>query len=135
MSAEQIINSRLEALETYVQSNKIPADHGAGERNLAKVVLDMEIFVRTLVGDPPATKSELQTLVDGAIKNNIETLIDSKLRTAMQFSKVGNRDESGGQSWYKSVLESKAAQEIGTVVDAKQYRQWNKKMKNAIDQI
>ena len=88
-----------------------------------------------LRSDPPATKSELQTLVDGAIKNNIETLIDSKLRTTMQFSKVGKRDEGGGQSWYKSVLESKAAQDIGTVVDAKQYRQWNKNMNNAVDKI
>ena len=71
-SAEQVINNRLEALEGYVQSNKISADHGAGERNLAKVVLDMEIFVRTLVADPPASKSEIRSLVDRAIKANIE---------------------------------------------------------------
>ena len=53
-TVEQAINTRLDALETFLQSNRIPADHGAGERNIAKVVLDMEIFVRTLVSDPPS---------------------------------------------------------------------------------
>ena len=33
------------------------------------------------------------------------------------------------------MLDSKAIQELGTVVDSKQHRQWNKKMKNALEQI
>ena len=127
--------ARVEALERYVTSNRIPGAPGLGDRNLAKTILDMEIYVTTLIGDPPTKVSEINSIIENKMKTEIEMLIDSKLRTAMQFSKVGNRDEGGGQSWYKSVLESKAAQEIGTVVDAKQYRQWNKKMKNAIDQI
>ena len=49
------------------------------------------------------------------------------------MSKGGNNQDK--DSWYKSVFESKAIQDIGPVVDAKQYRQWNKKMKNAIEQI
>ena len=32
------------------------------------------------------------------------------------------------------ILESKAIQEIGKLTDAKSYRQWNKKMKNALEQ-
>ena len=63
-TVEQAINTRLDALDTFVQSNRIPSDHGADERNLAKMVLDMEIFDRTLASAPSATKSELQTLVE-----------------------------------------------------------------------
>ena len=47
------IATRVEALERYVTSNRIPGAPGLGERNLAKVVLDMEIYVATLIGDPP----------------------------------------------------------------------------------
>ena len=45
-----------------------------------------------------------------------EAHIDSKLKTAMQFARGGNRDEASSR--YKSVLEGKAVQEIGVVVDA-----------------
>ena len=134
-SAVEEITARVDALEAFVQSNRVPGAQGSGERNLAKVVLDMEICVSTLISDPPVKWNEINSIIENRIKSEIETLIDIKLRTAMQFSKVGNRDEGGGQSWYKSVLESKAIQEIGTVIDAKQYRQWSKKMKNALDQI
>ena len=117
------LKTRIEALESFVNSNRIQGAPGMGDRNLAKTVLDMEIFMTTLIGDPPPKKPE------------IEALVDSKIRTAMQFVQNGNQGQGGGQAWYKSVLESKAVQEIGNVVDAKQYRQWNKKMKNALDQI
>ena len=38
--------------------------------------------------------------------------------------------EARGTSLY-----SKAVQQVGVVVDAKQYREWNKQLKNALDQI
>ena len=135
MATDPAIISRIETLESWKQSNRLPTTDGLSERNLAKTLMDMEIYVSTLISDPPIKTSNVQEIFDNKIKSEIETLIDIKLRTAMQFSKVGNRDEGGGQTWYKSVLESKAIQEIGTVVDAKQYRQWSKKMKNALDQI
>ena len=133
-TAEQAIVSRIEAIERFAESNRIQGAPGFADRNLAKIVLDMEIFVKTLVDDPPIKMNEMQTAIENAIKTNVDAIIDSKLKTALQFSNYSNRSETN-QNWSKSVLESKAIQEIGTVVDAKQYRQWNKKMKNAIDQI
>ena len=68
------------------------------------------------------------------MKIGVEGLIEIKLRTAMRFAKGKYRDE-GGQSHFKSTLDGKAVQAIGLVVDSKQYGQWSKKMKNALNQI
>ena len=116
-----------------MRSSNLPGPSGL-ERNLAQTVLDMEIFVSTLTNNPPTQTSTVNALIEEKMTLEVEGLIDIKLRTVMQFAKGNARDE-GGQSWFKSVVESKAVQEIGPVVDAKQYRQWSKKMKNAIDQI
>ena len=53
MAATEEIVARVEALERYVTSNRIPGAPGLGDRNLAKTILDMEIYVTTLIGDPP----------------------------------------------------------------------------------
>ena len=45
--------TRLEALEAFRNSSKLPEPRGIGERNLAKNVLDMEIYVATLRNDSP----------------------------------------------------------------------------------
>ena len=45
-AAEQAIVERLEALEMFMSSNKLPGPPGI-ERDLAKTVLNMEIFVST----------------------------------------------------------------------------------------
>ena len=58
------ITARTDALETFVQSNRVPGPQGAGERNLAKVVMDMEIYVATLIGDPPTKSSEINSIVE-----------------------------------------------------------------------
>ena len=55
-------------------------------------------------------------------RDEANTLIDGKLHTT----------QSSG--YHKPVLESKAMQEVAKVADAKQYRAWNKKMKNALEQ-
>ena len=57
--------------------------------------------------------------------------MDENLKTALSMTQ-GN---PVGNNWWKSVVESKAIQELGAVVDSKQYRNWNKKMKNALEQI
>ena len=116
-----------------MNSNKLSGPAGI-ERNLAKTVLDMEIFVSTFINDPPAQISTVTALIEDKMKLEVEGLIDSKLRTAVQFAKGIARDE-GGKSLFKSVLESKASQQIGLVVGAKQYRQRNTKLTDALDQI
>ena len=81
-----------------------------------------------MINDPPAQIAIVTALVEEKMKLELEGLIDSKLHTAMHFAKGIARDE-GGHSWFKSVLGRKAVHEIGSVVDAKQYRQWNRDMK------
>ena len=92
-------------------------------------------YVTALASNPPIQTSNVNAIIEDKIKKEIEGIIDIKLRTALQLVQNGNQGQGGGQAWFKSVLESKAVQEIGNVIDAKQYRQWNKKMKNALDQI
>ena len=118
--------ARVEVLEASKNSNGLPTSDGSSERNLAKAVLDMEIYASTLINDPPIRKSNVDATIERKMKEEVEPLIDIKRRTAMQTAKDGNRGEAS--SWYKSVIESKAMQEIG-VVDAKQYRQLNKNIK------
>ena len=122
-SAVEELLARIGALEQHNLENALPDPRGTGFniRNIAQVLLAMESYVVTLKDNPPIQKS------------NLDELIDSKLKTAIAMSKGGNNQDK--DTWYKSVFESKAIQDIGPVVDAKQYRQWNTKIKNAIEQI
>ena len=91
------------------------------------VLDDMENYVRTLVDGPPIKASGLKY----SMSPELCELTREGIKTAMNLSKgTPNTD-----AWWKSVLESKAIQEIGPFVDSKQYRQWNKKMKNALEQV
>ena len=63
-----------------------------------------------------------QSMATRVDRDEVNTLIDAKLQ-ATQSSKYS-----------RPVLESKAMQEVSKVADAKQYRAWNKKMKNALEQ-
>ena len=119
-AVEQAIMARVETLEAWKKSNKLTTSDGSSERNPATTVLDMEIYVSTLINDPPMRQSNIDATIERKIKEEVEAIIDSKLRTAMQFARGGKRDEAS--SWYKSVLDSKAVQEIGVVVDAHQYQ-------------
>ena len=65
------------------------------------------------------------------MNSELGAIMDEKLKTAMSLTKAIPSNDA----WWKSLLESKAIQEIGPVVDSKQYRQWNKKMKNALEQV
>ena len=58
-------------------------------------------------------------------KITLDGMIDSKLDTAISMSKGDNHPE-GSACFNKSVFESKAIQDIGTVSDAKECWQWNK---------
>ena len=39
------------------------------------------------------------------------------------------------ESWYKAISESKGIQDLTTIADAKQHKQWNKKRKNTLDDV
>ena len=52
---------RLKTLEDFVLANKLPAS-ATGERSIAKALLDMEIYVKTLLEDPPMKMSHQSDL-------------------------------------------------------------------------
>ena len=57
----------------------------------------------------------------------LERLIDAKLRSAIVAMQQTERQPQSKQDFAKPILESKAIQDVGKVTDAKSYRQWNKK--------
>ena len=70
-----------------MNSSRITGPDGTGERSLGKTVLDMEIYVSTLISDPPLQQRKANEIIDERMKGNLEELIDSKLRTALKFAK------------------------------------------------
>ena len=60
---------------------------------------------------------------------SLEAIMDAKIKTAVHMT------EGRSQGFAKPILESKAISEVGKLTDAKSYRPWNRKVKNAIDQI
>ena len=54
------IRGRLKALEEFVIANKLPTTE-SGERSIAKAIVDMEIYVKALIDDPPVRGSGLRT--------------------------------------------------------------------------
>ena len=123
-TAEQLseVFARLQVIEGFANSNRLLND-----RTIGKAIIGIEAYVKTRVDDPQIQASGLRT----SMNSELGTIMDEKIKTAMNMSKGGIR---GTDLWWESILQSKAVQEIGPVVDAKQYRQWNKKMKNAPEQ-
>ena len=91
------------------------------ERPLAQSFVNLE----TRVLQQQQTSSNME---------EIERLIDAKLRSAIVAMQPTERQPEAKQHFAKPILESKAIQDVGKVADAKSYRQWNKKMKNALEQ-
>ena len=50
--------ARIEVLEAWKNSNKLPTSDGIGDWNFGKTVLDMEIYVGILINDPSMRNSE-----------------------------------------------------------------------------
>ena len=98
----------------------------------------------TLQGADGATRSLTQSFIDletwalpmlnstALTVEIVEMLIDAKIRTAIVGVQSSHRPQ--GESSGKPILELKAIQGIGKLTEAKGYRQWNKKMKNALEQ-
>ena len=76
-------------------------------------------------------------------KEYMDPYIDSKIKTAFELA-VLTQNQTGGSSGYKEnptgvrkfpILECKSIANLGTLSDAKTYRSFNRKMKNAMDQV
>ena len=124
MTTDEMAN-RIVALElamqqqmTTMQSLVPITDVASGQqKSTVATIQDLESWVKQQVADPPMTK------------HAIGDLVDAKLQTAQSFA---NQKSNTGFS--KPILESKAVQDIGALSDAKTYRRWNMRMKNAIEQ-
>ena len=89
-------------------------------RSLSQSFIDLETWALPMLNRPAPTVE------------TVEMLIDAKIRTAIMGVQSSQRLHGDASS--KPILESKAIQEIGKLTEAKGYRQWNKKMKNALEQ-
>ena len=116
----QEIITRLNTLDAYVASGCMPDPRdGQPDRNIAKMLVHMENDWQTLIDD-----FLLQT-------SSLNAVVDAKIKTAMAMAgKTKQTDER-----FRFVLESKPLQDIGSVVDAKRYRQWSKHMKHSVEQV
>ena len=119
------IHTRLTEIETYniqVGSfNKTIQEitQSNTQKDIKSAVMDLLDHMRNQEENPPVTREIA------------EDLIDAKIRSAMVTIKAGG-DQNESYWKGKSILESKAMQDVGKVIDAKTYRQWNRKMKNAL---
>ena len=104
----------LKALEGFANRSKLPPSP-TGERSIGKAFLDKNIYVKTLVDDPPVKASGLRT----SRYSELGVLMDEKIKTAMSMSKGGTPRRD---SWRESVLESKEIQETSAAVDAKTHQ-------------
>ena len=90
----------------------------------------LEQWVRTQGAAPLATKDELQSVIK-TLTTKDET--NGVIKTLTEL--INSKPARVPDSWGRSVLESKGIQDVAIISDAKGYRQWNKKLKNALDLI
>ena len=80
------ILTRLSVFEAFAASNRIPEPRdGQPDRSLAKAIVDMEIYV----DDPPIKQAAFK----GVMNSELSTLMDEKLKTAMNLTKGSQREE------------------------------------------
>ena len=129
-TAEQMAElfARLKALDDFATNNKLPPSP-TREHSIGKATIGMDVCVKTVIDDPPVKVSGLRA----SMYSELSGSMDEKINTAMSMSTGGGTQSN--DAWWKSVLESKAIQEIGPVVDAQQYRCWDKMMNNALEQV
>ena len=66
-------------------------------------------------------------------KANLDTILNSKISAILAAQGNQNRDRDSFSKW--PILESKSVQNLGNVSDSKSYRDWNRKLKNCIEQF
>ena len=113
-TAEQVneVRNTVQAFEESIRQTQLPVAESGAERSISRVVIDMEHYVRTWVEDPPISKSGLNI----SMPSELGAIIDERLKTAMSLIKATPSNDT----WWKSILESKAIQEIGPVATAEQ---------------
>ena len=90
------IFARLQAIEGFASSNRLPNDHTIG-----KAIIDIESYVKTLVDDRPIQVSGPRT----SMSSELCIIMDEKIKTAMSMSKGCIQTRGGNQ--YSSQKQSK----------------------------
>ena len=123
-------NNRLQAIEAAIANHVMP-DDGRTDRQIQSPVLWME--------------NEIMNLNNRLNVEALNHVIDAKISTAFELLKtlIPNQTTTGvttrtgsDNRWHKMPIpESKSMIDIGMLEDGKSYRAFNRKMKNAMDQI
>ena len=135
MAAMNELDQRLKAIETFASSVMTITDATTGEtRTLAESIKRIEAlaeFVKRIEGWMAGAEPVMRTMIDNPrmIRDEIEKTISAKA-----FPPPGMSGGFGGSGqWSKPILESKAVQDIGVLLEGKRYRRWNMKLKNAVE--
>ena len=98
-----------------------------------EMVLGMRVELDQVIGQVTELQQFANTVDLEALKVQIEEMFDTKIRTAIAMSTKPAFD--GESAYTRPILESKAIQDVPGIADAKGYRSWNRKMKNAMEQV
>ena len=98
-----------------------------------EMILQMRQEIADLQGNVYALQQFANAMDPSALKSQIEEMFDMKINTAMAMAAAPQFDRE--KSYHKPILESNAIKEVPALTDAKGYRSWNRKMKNAMEQV
>ena len=118
----QETRDRLSQLEAFMSSNIMP-DDGRADRGIVPSIMAIETGLNKLL--PAGSVGGLDSWVDGKIKTAIEV---------MQMVSKTSGTRAPYEPFKKPILESKAIQDVGPLTDGKSYRNFNRKMRNAMEQ-
>ena len=119
------VNQRIATLEAAIQ-NMIMPDDGRANRNLPESILAIETGCNKYL-----SKEYMDPYIDSKIKTAFELAVLTQNQTS---GSSGNKDNQPGLRKFP-ILECKSMANVGTLSDAKTYRSFNRKMKNAMDQV
>ena len=118
----QQTNDRLLQLEVFM-SNIVMPDDGRPDRGVVPSIMAIETGLNKIL--PAVNVGGLDSWVDGKIKTAIEV---------MQLVSKQQADRKPYEKFKKHILESKAIQDVGQLTDSKSYRNFNRRMRNAMEQ-
>ena len=122
-------NNRLQAIEAAIANHVMP-DDGRTDRQIVSSVLWLESEVVDM--NQRLSLNALNQMIDAKITTSFELL-----KTLMNHTTSDTKVDGGKYNcWSRMpILESKSMIDIGMLGDGKTYRAFNRKMKNAMDQI
>jgi len=125
-------NARLGIIEAAIANHQMPED-GRTERNIPATITNLERDITSRLSD-----QILNSLIDAKILSsaNMIQAVNDAANQQRQSSQNQSEGNNSGNRWHRMpILESKSMFDIGKLEDGKTYRAFNRKMKNAMDQV